>query len=339
MDVDREYLIDALEKVRPGLSKREMVEQSTSFAFMDGHVTTYNDEISVSHPVPDLEGINGVVEAEPLYNLLKKMDAAKIKLRLAESKIKVSGGRSRANLTLHGEVRMPLEEIDEPAGWYELTDANSFMDALRFAHLSCSRDMTRPILTCVHLTSEGCIESSDNYRITRLVVDDAPETNCLIPASSIRSLLQYDVTYMGVGNGWAHFSTSDETVFSCRMHRGEFPDVESLLDVRGDDLDLSGLDQTAIDRSMIFAARDRELDEEIRVTIGDGKLKVSSSAEFGDYRESLEFGDAGPNASFAINPSLLKDILGRSTAARIGDGKLKFEGDNWEHVIALRMEG
>ena len=45
-------LIKALEAVRPGLANKEMIEQSTSFAFMKDRVVTYNDEISISYPKP-----------------------------------------------------------------------------------------------------------------------------------------------------------------------------------------------------------------------------------------------------------------------------------------------
>jgi hypothetical protein len=51
MKIQKTNLIQALEKVRPGLSAKEAILQSTSFAFLNGCVVTYNDEISLSHPV------------------------------------------------------------------------------------------------------------------------------------------------------------------------------------------------------------------------------------------------------------------------------------------------
>ena len=66
MKVNKEKLRQALEIVRPGLANKEVIEQATSFAFMDGRVVTYNDEISISHPVEGIE-IEGAVKADQLY--------------------------------------------------------------------------------------------------------------------------------------------------------------------------------------------------------------------------------------------------------------------------------
>ena len=48
MKINKKELQEALERVKPGLASRELIEQSTSFAFMRDRVVTYNDEISIS---------------------------------------------------------------------------------------------------------------------------------------------------------------------------------------------------------------------------------------------------------------------------------------------------
>ena len=48
-------LVEALEVVKPGLANKDLIEQTTSFAFINGNVVTYNDEISISSPIEDLE--------------------------------------------------------------------------------------------------------------------------------------------------------------------------------------------------------------------------------------------------------------------------------------------
>ena len=44
--VNREAFLHQLESVQAGLSSKEMIEQSSCFAFIKGKVVTYNDEIS-----------------------------------------------------------------------------------------------------------------------------------------------------------------------------------------------------------------------------------------------------------------------------------------------------
>ena len=72
MKINKVELQEALEKVKPGLASRELIEQSTSFAFMGDRVVTYNDEISISHPVKNLD-VTGAVKAQTLYAFLNKI--------------------------------------------------------------------------------------------------------------------------------------------------------------------------------------------------------------------------------------------------------------------------
>ena len=72
MKINKAELQTALEKVKPGLASRELIEQSTSFAFMGDRVVTYNDEISISHPVAGVD-INGAVKAQALYDFVSEV--------------------------------------------------------------------------------------------------------------------------------------------------------------------------------------------------------------------------------------------------------------------------
>jgi len=55
--VNRVELKEALERVRPGLASKDIIDQATSFAFLKDRVVTYNDEISISHPVKGLASL------------------------------------------------------------------------------------------------------------------------------------------------------------------------------------------------------------------------------------------------------------------------------------------
>ncbi len=66
--ISKKKLQEALEIVKPGLSNNEIIEQTTSFAFIDGRVITYNDELSISCPVEELN-VQGAVKAEELYQI------------------------------------------------------------------------------------------------------------------------------------------------------------------------------------------------------------------------------------------------------------------------------
>ncbi|GAG03362.1 unnamed protein product, partial [marine sediment metagenome] len=46
----RKDLLEALDKVQPGVDMQEVIEQSSSIVFDDDHLYSYNDEISISAP-------------------------------------------------------------------------------------------------------------------------------------------------------------------------------------------------------------------------------------------------------------------------------------------------
>ena len=87
-------LIKALEAVRPGLANKEMIEQSTSFAFMKDRVVTYNDEISISYPIQDLD-LTGAIKAEELYAFLSKAKTEDIDVEITDAEIRLKAGRER----------------------------------------------------------------------------------------------------------------------------------------------------------------------------------------------------------------------------------------------------
>ena len=89
MKINKTELQLALEKVKPGLASKEVIEQSTSFAFMGNRVVTYNDEISISHPVKGLE-VMGAVKAQALYSFLSKVKRDEIDVEWEENQLGIS---------------------------------------------------------------------------------------------------------------------------------------------------------------------------------------------------------------------------------------------------------
>ena len=71
MKATREKLLKEVEAVLPGISQKELIEQSSCIIFKDGKIYTYNDEISCRY-YTHLK-INGAVSAMPLINILRKM--------------------------------------------------------------------------------------------------------------------------------------------------------------------------------------------------------------------------------------------------------------------------
>jgi hypothetical protein len=123
--METQELINALTIVKPGLSNKEIIEQSTDFVFQNGMVVTYNDEISVRHPI-DLE-IEGAVKADEFYKFLNKTKAKKVLFKQEGNKILMKAGRSKVTLNVK-EVALDLSEIQTKKEWEDF-DADLFSAA------------------------------------------------------------------------------------------------------------------------------------------------------------------------------------------------------------------
>lgn len=333
--MQRQELLKALEIVKPGLASREIVEQSTSFAFLNGRVVTYNDEISISHPVKGL-GVEGAVSAEELYKLLSKIKRDEITIKTTDNEIRLTAGGAKAGLILQQEIKLPLENVEQQGDWSDLPEG--LCDALRLTMFSCSRDVSKPILTCANVREDGYIESSDDWRLTRCKVESMPVSTFLIPAGSVRELVKYDIQQAMAGQGWIHFKTSGDTIFSCRIFEEAFPDITSIMEVKGQEVSFPRAMGEVLERAAIFSKRDHVLEEEAFVTLKDNKVCVKSEGDTGWFEEEINMRYDGSPISFSINPTFLRDIAEKHQTCVISDDRMKFSGDGWEHVVALRVE-
>jgi DNA polymerase III sliding clamp (beta) subunit (PCNA family) len=334
MIIKKANLQQALEIVKPGLANKEIVEQATSFAFMEGRVVTYNDEISISHKVDGLD-ITGAVKADKLYPLLAKIKKEEIDLEIVKNEIIISSGRMKAGIFLQQEITLPLDQgVAEKGKWKNLP-AN-FTKSLEFAMGSCAKDMSKGVLTCVHIDKRGFIEGSDIYCLAKCdLKTELPIESTLIPASSAVQVVRVNPTKVASGNGWIHFRNNAGTIISCRTWEDVYPDSAKMDMIKGARLILPKVDD-ALDRAAIFSKMDHILDEEVVINISDNRFKMRATSDDGWFEEELNMKYSGAPIELAITPYLLRGILGETKACQYTENKLKFEGEGWFYITALR---
>ena len=341
MKIEKGKLLGALEAVKPALATKELIEQSTCFAFIDGAVSSYNDIISIRYPLEiDLEG---AIDSAVFYQLIQKITPDKdgnvtLEFDEAKSHIKVKGKGTKSGLKLDKEIKLPLkEELGEITDEDWITLPDNFITALKFCMFTVGRDMSKPLLTCLNITGDY-IESCDNQRFTRYQVDGkgAFDESLIIPGVAIRSMVNYDlVDYKKPeGTGWIHFRTAGNLIFSTRVYDDQYPDLTELYEVEGSQIKFpTGID-TALDRAGLFSKADHDIDNEVEVEIQDKKLRVKVEGQTGWIEEELPVRYTGEKIAFVTNPNFLIEILKQVDTAIVGN-KLKFTGKNWEHVIPL----
>lgn len=334
MLVNTAQLQTALEIVKPGLASKEVIEQATSFAFMNGRVITYNDEISISHPVDGID-FEGALKADKLYALLKKTKKEEIDISLVKNEVIITGGKSKAGLALQAEITLPLEEVSQRGKWKPLPE--NFIKFIGFAMPSCSKDMSRPVLTCVHVSKQGFIESCDNFSITKCTLpEELPFEDFLLSATSAVHVVKLNPNKLAEGKGWIHFKNEAGTVISCRIYEEKYPDISQFLFSKGNKVILPQTIESVLDRADIFSGGDHILDGSVTISIGENRLKIEARTDDGWYKEEVNLKYDFDPITFSITPYLLKRILSESAACLISKDKLKFEGEGWLYLTMLR---
>lgn len=332
MTVNKNELLHALEVTKGGLAAKAIIEQSTCFVFTGGKVITFNDEISISHPIE--VGFVGAVNALELLAFVNKVKGDSFEITAQENELLLKSGRSKAGLIFQSEITLPVEEVAEIENWKALP--KDFTKALNFTMGACSNDMTRPILTCVHI-NQAVIEGSDSYRIAHWDLSKKlPTKPFLLPATTCTKLVRMKLTHVSLTEGWAHFKTEENSVISCRIMFESFPDTSSWLQVKGKALTFPKNILEILDRASIFSKRDFALDETVMLKITNKKILIRSESESGWFEETTKIEFDGPDLDFSITPYLLRDILNQSSTAEIDGTKLLFKGENWKYLTTLK---
>lgn len=332
-EINRKQLLAAVEIVMPAVTRKEVVAQSNLLGICGGNLVSYNDEISFCHRFPELNLDDVALNGHLLHDRLSKLGSDVVDLEMVDSRLRIRSGRSDAFLNT-ARLEMPLAEIE--AGDDEAPLPETFRDRLRMVAEVCATDPTRPVLTCVSVGRDQ-IEGSDGYRLVRMDCPGLPEF--LIPASSAVRVSACEVERVLVGqrNEWVHFATGAGTVVSCRTYAATYPNLRASYEM-GDSttFELPSMDR-ALDLVDEFASRSKRIDEQISVELRPGQVVIRAEHEDGVAVERISWKDnADVDARFTIHPDFFRLALGHGTRCQLDQSRIKFVGDDWAHVVALR---
>lgn len=326
-----------LEKVKPGLANKEIIEQATCFAFLGDQVATFNDKISISCPLETK--FQGAVDASALYALVTKLPGKKrVHLEEENDQLILKAGKAKAGLPLQ-EITLPLEEVEEIKTWEAVPC--DFTYGIDFVLSSCSRDMSREVLTCVYI-EPGKFTGADGYRITEYVCDDQWGLPAfLLPAEVAKELAKYTLIGMAPSTegNWTHFKTKDGVVISCRTYqRKDYPSTETWLDMGdGTEIELPLELIEIVERAEVVAKSDFYLDERLNVAKKGKKIivKAQNNTGRGWFKEWIKTKVDVEDFSFNIHPAMFKQLLRLSLNCIVMEDRIGFNGDNWNHVTVL----
>lgn len=329
--MERQGILAILKAVKPALANKEILEQSTSFVFQKKSVCTYNDEVMISHPI-NLP-IKGAVPAKELYNLLNNLESDKIKIKQTEKEVEIEGEGFKAGIALAEKVILPIKDIKITEKWTKLS--KNFCKGVEFCLFSAGLDYSNLVLTHIHV-SKGFVESSDNFRLTRYK-DKAIKTSMLIPVAAARELIKYNPTHYQNTKGWVHCKNKEGVVFSFRAHSKKYPDTSAILKMtKPVDVKFPATLLTSLISAETLCKEELSGDKFIKVNFKGKEMEVKGQGDVGWYREAFKLKKSYGKIEFEINSKSFRDILAHLKRASVSKNKMKFEGDNFTHVIVLK---
>jgi hypothetical protein len=316
------------------MSQKELFDQSNKVAFVGGKIVAFNDAVAILHPLPGDLDLEGAVDGQHLYALLNKLSSDIVNLTLENGKINLRAGRTRASFDIL-PVTLPIDSVDMTGEFVDLP--STFVVQLKWVSSSCARDMSRPALTCV-LIENGWMQSSDSYRVSRVNYGDAVIPRLMLPIPQVEVLVDYPVTKVSLSDGgeWARFTTEEGTTLCARSMSGAYPDLATICDVQGQEVQLTSTLGPVIERARIFSRREHSIDEEISVLMRSNQITVSAQYDGGKFSEVARCEGAVDGIAFTIHPKFLSAALESGTRCVIGSRSVKFSGADWDHIVALK---
>jgi DNA polymerase III sliding clamp (beta) subunit (PCNA family) len=315
--VGREALLKVLESVSPGLSTRELLEQSSCYVFTGGQVFTFNDEVACYRKSP--LAIEGAVKAKPLVDLLSKMVEDDVEIEQAEGELIVSGKRRKAGIRMEEEVRLNIEVLEEPETWRKLP--KDFSDAIAIVHSCASSEASQFVLTCVHIHPDY-VEACDRFQIARYPLDTGVEEEVLVRADSIKKICGFDMTEVSETGSWIHFRNPAGLTIACRRYVDEYHNLDAYITPKGTTaVSLPGGLDEVVAKAEIFSG-ENAAGNLIRVDLRSDRIVITGEGASGWFKEMKKVNYKGSPIQFLISPKLLLEVTSKSEQCGVSRERL-----------------
>ena len=339
MKISKTELIKALDIVKPGLSTSDNIEQSTSFAFMEDRIVTYNDSISISTLFKS--GVTGAVSAKEIYTLLNKISnkTDNINLRQEDNELLIGIGKGEsAGIKLEKEIQLPLNEINTEHIWKKIP--KNLIEALLFCSFSTTKDLSKPLLTCIHVKND-MVESTDNKRATNYKLNGKIFGEFLIPVDSVKFLRNFNAIKYSLTDSWVSFLADNNAIFSCRVFNEKFPNISGVMDIVGKKMKFPEELIDAIDKAVIFCENDDSLSGAmVDITLMKNLIIIKGIGKVGHYTKKTKIKYIGDSFTFSVSSKFFIDMLKVTDSCHIDkeNKKIKFSFGNWNHMFRLMSE-
>ena len=346
--INRQDLVDSLLRVQHGLSPRAFIEQSSSFAFIDGWVCTYNEEVCCRTRVPGLK-LSGAVNARKLLDVLSNLTDTEVSLEATTRELKIRGTRKGVDLRLEAEITLPIDQVEVPSNddWKDLPE--NFLAGLSLVMGTAGNDSEEFFTVCVHCT-QSYIETCDRKQATRYSFEKEKlpiQGRFLVRAKSVAPVIPMGLNLIAETDQWVHFSnrrpaadsaTFRKMIYSARRHLDDYQTdriTQMIASFQGEPAVLPQGAAEAAKLGAVFSSDDKD-DNKVLVSLSNRKMIVRGEGAAGRSWAEMDMSYSGPDVSFRISPEMLQTLIKeKKTECEVGGNKLRVVGDHWTYLAVL----
>jgi len=337
MIIQRKVLNEILKIIYPAISYKGILEEYGMFIFTEDMIWGFNGRIGTGHPLKN--DLKCLIPSKELFDLVEKFGAEDIHIAKKNDKISLrgeaQGGIIQAEIRTFEDKANILNTIPKQTlikQWNPLP-AN-FNDAIRMTLFSVAKDISMGALNCI-FCQDNFLISSDNFRISKFRMCSTLSNSFLIPLSSAIELSKIsNLTDFSFFDGWILFKGQEGIIFFLRGIEHNFPETSNLFQITGKDvIEFPSRMKDFVGACKVFTEAIIK-DQKIKVKIENNIIKCRGENMNGWIEHSLEI-DCNKSLEFDINPSFFEFILGFTKKAIIGNNRILFQGDNFEHLISL----
>lgn len=340
MRVQRSTLIAQLETVRHGLSPKDIVDQASCFAFRDGKVFTFNDEVACWGPSafnPEGKGI--VVPSGPLLALLPKLPDDELDFSFTDEGLVIKGKNKRTKIRVEGEIRLPIDTVTiaKPGDYFDAPDG--FVEGLSLVEKCAGTDDADFKYTCINMTPKW-IEACDNSQIARfrMKLPGLTDGSFLVRKEAIKSVLSLDVKKIATSGAWVFFKDDRGVVIACRRYVEEYLNLTAAIELVGSGVPAElpkGLGDAATNAA-IFSAENGD-DDQVLVKLKAGVASITGEGATGSHNELRRVKYDGPPVSFRISPKLLVRITTDYPECEVSGAAMRVVVGRLTYVVSLAV--
>lgn len=309
---NREILLNALRTVRPALSTYDYVPVLTHICIDNKRVFAFDDTSAIVMPSGIIEGkLRCAVPGKPFIDLIQKIDADEIKLKLDGQTLTVRAGKTRAEVS----ALPPEHFLFEPSKWKKWkvlpikTPIPNLIEALKLALIAVPKEYIEGLYG-VTFTGDRLYASDTNSLIRIQFEQEASSLSkpILLPTFFVERLASGHLgSRLAIGRGDKYLVVCTERNERLRMFTKMSDDkpldfseeVRKFLKPKMMSKLISipeGLD-TSVGRVLVLTDRGKRVD----IRVKEGSLELKASGKHGEVKEEIKVSKIGKKVEFSVD--------------------------------------